>query len=155
MKECVLNIGDVQIFDCPVTFTCYGLGSCVGLFLQDRTKGISGGAHIMLPDNDHGPSDSDKWYNVKNALEKMLEQFSQKGSLLETLRAKVTGGATLLNSMISVGEKNIQSVIQQLIKHNIYIAALEVGGNISRTAKFNSATGILMVRSQTIDYKEL
>src|SRR6478609_4263347 len=42
MIQYKLNIGDVVISDSPATYTCFGLGSCIGLFIQDRLTGLSG-----------------------------------------------------------------------------------------------------------------
>lgn len=147
MKEYRLNIGDVKTFDSPVTLTCYGLGSCVGLFLQDRTKGISGGAHILLPDEEGTTTTSPAWYNVTSALNKLIEEFQKKGSHLKTLRAKIAGGANVLNTSFNIGQRNVESLMNQLIRHKIYIAASDVGGSMSRTAKFFSEDGALLVKT--------
>lgn len=152
----MLNIGEVKTFDFPVTLTCYGLGSCVGLFLQDRSKGISGGAHILLPDDNSEPGGTNAQYDVTRAFNKLIEQFQGKGSILKTLRAKITGGANVLNLSLNIGQRNIDSVVSQLVKHRIYIAASDVGGNVSRTARFISDSGALLVKtSENNFYKVL
>lgn len=156
MRDHTLNIGEVKTFDHPVTLTCHGLGSCVGLFVQDRTKGITGGAHILLPDDDAAVEEGKLWYSVSKAVNRILEQFQRKGSLLDTLRAKVAGGANILNSTFGVGQRNVESVVNELIRRRIYIAALDVGGQVSRTAKFDSDSGSLVVRTvETNNYKVL
>lgn len=147
MREYTLNIGDVKTFDSPVTLTCYGLGSCVGLFLQDRTKGISGGAHILLPGKTEHIKGFNVWSDVTHAFEKLIAEFSIKGSTLNSLRAKITGGANVLNSSVNTGERNVESVLEQLSQRRIYLAASEVGGNISRTARFVSTTGAMLVKN--------
>lgn len=152
MKEYALNIGEVKIFDHPVTLICHGLGSCMGLFLHDRAKGISGGAHIFLPEDEKGPDGTNLWYNVSAAVSRIVEQFQCKGSLLTTVRAKIAGGANTLNTTFCTGQRNIESVIAQLEQRNIYIAGLDVGGKVSRTARFNSASGALLVRTSDNKY---
>jgi chemotaxis protein CheD len=140
-----LNIGDVKTFDSPVVLTCFGLGSCIGLFVQDRTTGLSGGAHILLPT---GVRDNEEnGYVAKHAVDKLLIQFQHRGSGLATLRAKITGGANVLNTSINIGAQNIKSLMKELIQRNIYIAASDVGGVESRTARFESQSGKLYVKT--------
>lgn len=146
MINYTLNIGDVITSPRKATYSCFGLGSCVGLFIQDRIKGLTGGAHIFLPEN-VGEPDSFKFYSVNAALDELLNQFKHQGSDLTALRAKVTGGANIMGINLNTGERNAESVINNLTSRKIYIAALDVGGKNSRTVKFESATGILTVKS--------
>jgi chemotaxis protein CheD len=152
MKEYALSIGEVKIFDYPVTLVCHGLGSCVGLFMHDRVKGISGGAHIFLPENEKGPAGINLWYNVTAAVGRIVEQFQHRGSMLTAVRAKIAGGANTLNTTFCTGKQNITSVIAQLEQLNIHIAGLDVGGNACRTARFMSDSGTLLVRTSDTKY---
>lgn len=145
MKTYVLNIGEVRIEEAPVTFTCFGLGSCIGLFVKDSANGITGGAHILLPDDVKVNSSTGRFYNVSQAIEKLLELFTIKGSRLETLQAKFVGGSLSMSYDTTLGERNIRSVIRHLTNRKVFIAALDVGGSASRTAHFNSLTNELSV----------
>ncbi|RAW01014.1 chemotaxis protein CheD [Pseudochryseolinea flava] len=147
MRTHVLNIGEVKTDATPSIFTCFGLGSCIGLFVQDRATGISGGAHILLPEDVKANAKDGKCYNVKDALERLFMHFIRGGSTLDTLRAKFVGGANIITASGNVGEKNIRSVIDHLVAHRIFIAALDVGGSSSRTAHFHSCTSELRVRT--------
>lgn len=146
MKRFILEIGEVKTFTEPVTFVCFGLGSCVGLFMQDRVTGIAGGAHILLPDEDAGPDSKARGYNVSEAIDCILTDFKRNGSKLLGLRAKIAGGANVLSYHSGLGSQNVQSVISKLIERRIYIAASDVGGRLSRTAQFDSNTGMMLVR---------
>jgi chemotaxis protein CheD len=146
MIEHHLNIGDVVTSSRNVSYTCFGLGSCIGLFLQDRITGLSGGAHIFLPEDESGPYDVSKRYNVSSALDEILKQFKSRGSDLTALRAKVVGGANVLGGDSQIGDRNTKSVVSQLVAKKIFIAALDVGGTYCRSAKFQSNTGQLTVR---------
>ena len=154
MRTHVLNIGEVKTDITPSVFTCFGLGSCIGLFVQDRATGISGGAHILLPENEKANAKDGKFYNVKDALDRLFMQFIRSGSTLETLRAKFVGGANIITASGNIGERNIKSVIDHLVSHKIFIAALDVGGSASRTAHFHSCTSVLRVRtSENTQYR--
>ncbi|MGC4021106.1 MAG: chemotaxis protein CheD [Cyclobacteriaceae bacterium] len=146
MIEYKLNIGDLRVTKGEnVTYACLGLGSCIGLFLQDRILGLSGGAHIQLP-NEIKSSDG-KFYSVKSAIAELLNQFRISGSSLKNLRAKITGGANVITTSCETGVQNIERVVQELVENKVYIAAMDVGGKKSRTARFNSETGMLTVRN--------
>ncbi|HCW06312.1 MAG TPA: hypothetical protein DGG95_02985 [Cytophagales bacterium] len=146
MIEYKLNIGDVITSSAKVSYTCFGLGSCIGLFIQDRLTGQSGGAHIFLPDDEYGPTHYSRFCNVTSALNEILRQMKLNGSNLTSLRAKITGGANVLGAFSTTGERNAQSVLKQLIERKIFIAASDLGGSYCRTAKFESNSGILSVR---------
>ncbi len=154
MIEYKLSIGDLRVSkERAVTFTCLGLGSCIGLFVQDRSTGISGGAHILMPDDFHSLS-SDKHYSVKSAVNELLHQFKMNGSTVENLRAKITGGATISLSQSKTGELNIKNVVSELVQNKVYIAAAEVGGTMSRSAWFNCESGTLTIRKPEMkEYK--
>jgi chemotaxis protein CheD len=67
------------------------------------------------------------------------------GSDLAYLRAKITGGAQVYDSHLNIGQRTSQEVIRQLIDNKIFIAATDIGGRVSRTARFNSFTGDLQI----------
>jgi|GEM_PF-1056210 len=150
MKEYVLSIGDVKTVDGrAATFTCFGLGSCIGLFLEDRVAGIYGGAHIFLPDDKQPMNGGEgKYYSVVKAVDALLDQFARKGSSLQTLRAKITGGANVIvNATHGIGERNAKSTLNYLTARGVYIASTDVGGRESRTARFHTATGNLNINN--------
>lgn len=141
MRVRMLNINEMDVSQEPVVYTCYGLGSCIGLFLTDRTKGISGGVHIPLP-HVSGPSE---WKDATCLIDQLLQAFRVLGSDLNTLRAKVTGGAQLYGSHSVIGTQNAEVVLKQLTDRKVYIAATDVGGTCSRTARFHSQSGELEI----------
>ncbi len=128
----MIQINEVDVTDETIEYTCFGLGSCIGLFVTDRVRGISGAAHIPLPDNE---GDIDSLQDATRLVRLLLKGFEIKGSDLKTLRAKVTGGSTIYNSADGIGSKNISAVMSLLVENRIYVAATDVGGNVSRTAR--------------------
>ncbi len=122
-------------------YRCYGLGSCIGLFVVDRLAGLSGGAHIAVPSS----LDADTFSGASHLINKLLTSFQEYGSTLTGLRSKVTGGAQIYESSLNIGKQNIDSVWHELVQRKIYIAAADVGGTISRTACFNTVTEALEI----------
>ena len=141
MRIRMLNINEMDVSAEPVVYTCYGLGSCIGLFLTDRTKGLSGGVHIPLP-HLSGPSE---WKDATCLIDELLQAFQAGGSDLNTLRAKVTGGAQVYGNQGGIGTQNAEVVLKQLCDRKVYIAATDVGGTVSRTARYNSKSGELEI----------
>jgi len=141
MRQVVLNIGDYCVTRASSEMLCYGLGSCVGVFIRDRVAGISGGAHIFLPEGSGGES-------VKDILGKMLAEFQLLGSSLLGLRAKITGGAELFECSFRTGQRNTETVKEFLLGQKIYLAAADTGSNGYRTARYYSATDELFVKYQ-------
>ena len=144
MREEVLGIGDMKVFDQPVLMKCFGLGSCVGLFVKDRKTGVTGGAHIFLPEASRDASLIEHMA-ADSCVKEMLQKMKSMGASLESTRAKIAGGSNVLRSFNEVGSKNTIAVIDALLKSKIYIVALDVGGFTSRTVEFDSASEKLTV----------
>jgi chemotaxis protein CheD len=146
--EHALNLGDFIVTKDAADIACYGLGSCVGLFIYDRVNKISGGAHVVLSDE----YEKDTTYNAKTAFEKLIEEIEKIGGNKNALRAKIVGGADLFKSGLKIGERNVEALRDLILEHKIYLAGMDVGGNKSRTARFNTLNGDLSVSSQNTKY---
>jgi chemotaxis protein CheD len=140
MKQRMLNINEIDATNKPVVYKCYGLGPCIGLFVTDRQKRISGGAHIPFSPS----SGTGDLCDATHLISQLLTVLCSLGSDLRCLNAKVIGGAQLFGTS-DFGRKNTEAVLEQLIDHKIFIAATDVGGSVSRTAYYNSLTGELHI----------
>lgn len=138
-----LNINEVDVAYNPVVYQCYGLGSCIGLFITDRIKKISGGAHIplALPSS----SSENQFRGVSEMVNELLFSLKNLGSDLNTLRAKLAGGAKVYKSSFNIGEENLNTVVEYLVQKKIFIAASHLGGAVARTVQFNGGTGELRI----------
>ncbi|QHT67721.1 chemotaxis protein CheD [Rhodocytophaga rosea] len=153
IREFVLQMGDIKVSAGSGIFTCFGLGSCVGLFLHDRVHKIGGGAHIMFPDYHARTVIQAKSYYAEPAIEEVLKQMKEAGADLEKLRAKLVGGAQVMDAkLLDMGFQNTHAIRNALTRYKIYIAAADLGGYTSRTARFKIADGSLSVTSQTNTY---
>ncbi len=148
MFEHALNLGDFIVTKDPVNIACYGLGSCVGLFIYDRINKISAAAHVVLSDE----LEKHTTYNAKTAFEKLIEEIEKIGGNKNALRAKIVGGANLFNSGFKTGERNVDALRKLILDNKIFLAGQDVGGNKSRTARFNTLNGDLSVSSQNTNY---
>lgn len=140
MREHILYINCVYVDQDRASYTCYGLGSCVGLFVSDRVTGLSGGAHIPLPSALPG-----EFLGACELIEKLMKTLTDRGSNLANIRAKIVGGSQVYPSAIRMGEANVNAVIEHLMHRKVFLAAMDVGGTVSRTARFNSSTGEILI----------
>lgn len=134
----MIQINEVDVTDQAVEYICFGLGSCIGLFVYERLSKLSGAAHIPLATAQD--SEGGQLMDAERMVEQLIQQFKSKGSSLVALNAKLAGGSELFPTSKPVGSKNIRTVMDLLIKNGIRVAATDLGGNISRTARFNSST---------------
>lgn len=146
MKELVINIGEYCVVERPAKIVCHGLGSCIGLFLYDRAKGIGSGAHIMYPDD--LSTEKIKTKIAKYAFQEMLIGLNRLGADIRGLRAQMVGGASIYNKgTSSMGERNIIAVKKLLLNNGIYLSQEVVGGENARSATFYLEDGALEVTS--------
>jgi chemotaxis protein CheD len=136
MRTRVLQINDLHVSGEPTVYTCFGLGSCIGLFIADRISGLTGGVHIPLPES----STMGEFLSAAQLIDMLLADFEQMGSRLGYLRAKMAGGAQVYESLIDLGRQNADAVSTYLVQRKIYLAATDIGGRMARTVRFNSLT---------------
>lgn len=137
-----------------------GLGSCVGLTLFDQGAGVSGMAHIMLPDSgiarEH-PFNLAKYADT--AIPELIRRMNELGAAKSRLVAKMAGGAQMFafaaSESMRIGPRNVETVKQLLQFHRIPLAAEDTGLNFGRTIEFHCATGMLCVRSVQQGVKQL
>lgn len=147
--ELYLHPGQTYISEEPVQISMI-LGSCAGVCLYDRRKGIGGATHYMLPQWEGPGSPSTRYGDV--ALDVLLKQFQIHGSNLKDLEAKVFGGACMFEafraengSQDHIGSRNINMAVQTFSRLGIFIAARDTGGENGRKIKMQSDTGSVAV----------
>lgn len=118
------------------------LGSCVAICLYDPTLKIGGINHYMLPYWNGQGLASPRYGNI--AIERLIERIILLGSKKNNLKAKLFGGAEVIDTHISnfhIGERNIEIAIDMLSEHGIPIIAKSIGGKQGRRIEFNTSTG--------------
>lgn len=140
-----IKINEWEVSSEEAEYVCFGLGSCVGLFITDRQLGISGAAHIPVSVRPYPIPDGSQFLDATTMLTGLLNKFKMLGSELTCLRAKLAGGAHVYDSSPAIGSQNILTITRLLRERQIYLASADVGGRISRSARFNSVTGELQV----------
>ena len=126
------------------------LGSCVAACIQDRTAGIGGMNHFMLPDDgaDVVQAGSDSMRYGAYAMEVLINELIKAGGRRERFEAKVFGGAAVLAGMttMNIGDRNSEFVRRYLALEKIRITAEDLQGGHPRKVAFMPRTGQVMVK---------
>lgn len=151
--ESVLGLGDMRVSADPEEeLICYGLGSCVGLVLFDKTSGIAGLAHIVLPDSsDRAVTKPGRFADT--AVPDMIRQMKSLGTNMSRTTARLVGGAQLSGiasgrPAFSIGPENVEATKAALARASVRIQATDTGGGEGRTIHFRIGTGELEVHSK-------
>ncbi|KPJ85197.1 MAG: hypothetical protein AMS17_14735 [Spirochaetes bacterium DG_61] len=126
------------------------LGSCVGIILSDKMKGIHGLAHIMLPERTGRDSVVGKYADT--AIPLLLDKMEKRGSKRSQISAYVVGGACMFepykdSGIATIGEKNVEVSKKMLKSLNIPIVFEETGGIKGRTIIFDIDSCTINVRA--------
>jgi chemotaxis protein CheD len=124
------------------------LGSCVSVCLWDPTTGIGGINHFLLPDQVTNGISSARFGNV--AVRTLLRDLDALGAKVESLQAKVFGGAAVLSPRLAqpdaLGLRNAELARVLLGLAGIPVVAEDVGGDHGRKLIFRTSDGAAWVR---------
>ncbi len=150
MSQITVGISDLAVSKSPDVIVTYALGSCVGICLYDNKNCIGGLAHIMLPSSKEVALVQDNYKKYADTgLVLLLKDLQKMGADINNLTAKIAGGAQMFASSatLSIGDRNVKAVKTLLNMYNIKLIGEQTGGKIGRTVFFNTATGMLEVKS--------
>ncbi len=125
------------------------LGSCVSVCLWNKTAGLGGINHYLLPLWNGEGLPTPKYGNI--AIEKLVDKVKALSSPGDKLIAKVFGGASMwekTEGLLAIGQRNIEFAIETLESHKIPIVSSDLGGYHGRKVIFNSGDGTVMMRRQ-------
>jgi chemotaxis protein CheD len=123
------------------------LGSCVAACLYDQTAKVAGLNHFLLAAPRYSRSmpftatDAGR-YGI-NAMELLINDMVKLGAMRSRLRAKVFGGASVLDieradRFLCVNEVNQRFIRDYLATERIPIMSEDLGGNLGRIIHFHS-----------------
>ena len=124
------------------------LGSCVATALWDERAACGGLNHILLPTevtaldpSGRSPALSFEMAEHINSMEVLINAVLSLGARKSDLKAKIFGGAEMIQGLSSAGKKNIEFVQNFLGNEGIPIIKQSTGGDKGRTIEFWPATG--------------
>jgi len=123
-----------------------GLGSCIGLAIVDRSAGVAGLAHIVLPESGDKSAPPGKFADT--AVPEMIAQLSRAGGVARRFEACLVGGARMfeVTGGLDIGARNEAAVRAALTQAGHRVRAAETGGNQGRTMKVVVGAGLVTVR---------
>lgn len=151
-NEIKVGIADLNMAFSPDKLITVGLGSCVGIAIYDKSAGIGGLAHIMLPDSSQFNKITNQIKFADLAIPILVADMIKKGAKLRNMNAKIAGGASMFNFsdksiIMDIGSRNGIAVKNALKILTIPIVAEDIGGNKGRTLIFDTGNGILSIRT--------
>ncbi len=143
-----LHAGEFVVCPEPSVVTTI-LGSCVGVALHDVRTGYGGLNHFLLPRSPGTGIPSPRFGDV--AMRRLLDGMLALGSVPGDLRAKVFGGARVLDYHERAGQRdlgttNFALAFEFLEAQGIRITSRDVGGRQGRKVVFHSRLGDVWVK---------
>jgi chemotaxis protein CheD len=124
------------------------LGSCVSVCLWDPITKIGGINHFLLPVEVGEAQASGRFGNL--AVRHLIEELLTGGVVQDRLRAKLFGGACVLDAFRyrenHLGSKNVQIAREVLSDADIPIVGEDVGGRHGRKLIFHTDNGSAWVK---------
>lgn len=137
-----LHAGQVLVPREPAEITTI-LGSCVAIGLWDAVASVGGMNHYMLP-RDVGDAYATPRY-ATYATNLLFEQLQAAGAEPRRLRARIFGGACILNSASTLhhdlGSQNVRAARELLAARRIPVVEEQTGGMHGRKVIFQTSTG--------------
>jgi chemotaxis protein CheD len=129
--------------------TTSGLGSCLGIAIYDPGRPVASLAHPMLPRRNGDDTKPPERF-VDSGIDAVIEALGDAGADESSLRAKMTGGATVVDfgseSGDSIGDRNVAAARETFDDRGIDLVAEDVGGSFGRTMRVDAATGAVTVK---------
>jgi chemotaxis protein CheD len=143
--ETVVRMGEASASNTPSdVLACIGLGSCIGLALVDRSKGVAALAHVMLPESSQpDPPKPHKFADL--AVPALIDLALAHGATRPRLEATLVGGAAMFQlggSGQDIGARNAQAVTELLDRAGIPVRASATGGSRGRTVRIHVGSDI-------------
>ena len=131
---------------------CTVLGSCVSACIRDRTRGIGGMNHFMLPIDQssgtgawsEGVSAATRYGNI--AMEMLVNDLLKQGARRQNLEVKLVGGGKVLAAATDVGANNIEFVRRYVETEGFAVAGEDLGETYPRKVYYFPDTGKVRVK---------
>jgi len=128
------------------------LGSCVSACIWDRTAGIGGMNHFMLPATADASRVADFAHASEAArygtfaMEALINAILKFGGRRAALQIKIVGGGRVLRGATDVGDRNIEFVREFIRNEGLNVVGEHVGGVLPRKVWFHPLSGRALVK---------
>ena len=101
--------------------------------------------HFMLPSNGLKSDQERSLRYGLFAMEQLINELMKQGCDRNQLRIKLTGGGDMVKGMGSVGQQNINFILNYIRDENLNLVASDLGGNQARRVAFFPSEGRMLV----------
>ena len=150
-----VSIGEMVVSNNPDdVLVAYGLGSCVAICMYDRSTGVGGMLHALLPSAPDGPSGQGTPTKfVTQGVPQLLAGMTRMGANPSRLIVQVYGGAHMLaapgfKNALNIGERNVQAAESALKAAGLQVRHQDTGGQAGRTVRLHVADGQVVVKTR-------
>lgn len=148
----VARIAEMVASDLPgAEIACLSLGSCLAVIVHDPIVKVGGILNFMLPDSSINPARAREspFMFVDTGVPLLLEAVLALGAEKSRLLVKVAGGAQFLDDQrtMSIGQRNLATLMQVLQKSGVKVTATDVGGRVSRNLRLTLSNGRLTIQT--------
>ena len=165
-KTTYVGIGEIAIGYEDDILKISSLGSCIGLILYPKPgtfdKKVAVMGHIMLPTSPKKDAPTGrKWGPAKyadKAVQTMVKQLLDIGVVLETIKAKMVGGAKMFghgSKTLHIGRNNARETRRLLLDLNISILRSFTGGDTGMSVVYDVNKNTLIVKTTGGDARRL
>jgi chemotaxis protein CheD len=148
----VVEIADIKVSSDPnAVLITYALGSCIAAIVYDPVTRAGGMIHYMLPASEASPDkarDRPAMF-ADTGIPLLFHAMYALGCKKPNLMVKVAGGGSLYDDHghFAIGQRNYTILRKMFWKAGVMIAAEDVGGTKSRTARLFVGSGRCTITS--------
>jgi chemotaxis protein CheD len=153
VSQITVDISDLRVSANPDDLiVTYALGSCIAVIVHDPKRKVGGMIHYMLPLSEIAPEkakDKPAMF-ADTGIPELFRTMYGLGCDKKDLVVKVAGGGALYDDkgLFSIGKRNYTVLRKMFWKVGVIIAAEDVGGAKSRTARLWIGDGRCTIASQ-------
>jgi chemotaxis protein CheD len=127
------------------------LGSCISACIRDRTSGIGGMNHFMLPNS----AGEDEWKTAglgsatrygNFAMEYLINEILKNGGNRKNFEIKLFGGGCIIANMSNVGMSNIAFARDYIETEGLRVTSEDLGDVFPRKVVYFPITGKVHVK---------
>ncbi len=124
------------------------LGSCVSACIWDKSTGLGGMNHFMLPDTGEKDFAGAAGRFGTYAMELLINELMKHGARRDSLECKLFGGGNVMKGFttMNVGERNAQFALDFLKTEKIRVTAQDLLDIYPRKVVFFTKTGRALVK---------
>jgi chemotaxis protein CheD len=147
-----VTIGGIEVSDDRGrVLVTHGLGSCVAVMLWDQVVRVGGMLHFQLPSAALAPERAlqSPGTFADTGIPLLFERMYMLGAKKKDIIVKVAGGGSFHGDTdtFDIGRRNYTMMRKIFWKNQVLIAAEDIGGNRSRTARLFVDTGQVTIQS--------